>query len=141
MPTIGLSHIAEEADGLWAHGLPFVLSGHTHAGQITLARLHEIAIGKLAGHKYIHGLYGDRRHKNHAGAVYVGAGIGSAVLPFRLGERARREVTLFELGAAPGTFDEHHAEQPALPGRKPTAELTQKRKAKVLAKAKKRGEL
>ena len=26
-----LSHIAEEADGLWRHGVPLVLSGHTHA--------------------------------------------------------------------------------------------------------------
>ncbi|HSN97167.1 MAG TPA: metallophosphoesterase, partial [Candidatus Nanopelagicales bacterium] len=39
VPSIGLSHIAEEADGLWRHGVPLVLSGHTHAGQVTLARL------------------------------------------------------------------------------------------------------
>ena len=31
LPAIGLSHIAEEADGLWRHGVPLVLSGHTHA--------------------------------------------------------------------------------------------------------------
>ncbi len=141
VPTIGLSHIAEEADALWAMGVPFVLSGHTHAGQITLARLHEIAIGRLAGHKYVHGLYGDRALQAHPGAVYVGAGIGSAVIPFRFGERARREVTVFELGTAIGAFDEHHAEQPALPGRKPTEALMQKRRAKVLKKAKKRGEI
>ena len=46
LPSIALSHIAEEADGLWRHGVPLVLSGHTHAGQVTLARLHEFAVGR-----------------------------------------------------------------------------------------------
>jgi hypothetical protein len=137
--TLGLSHIAEEADRLWPRGVPLVLSGHTHAGQITLARLHELAIGRLAGHKYVHGLYGSRKAADTpSGAVYVGAGIGAAVMPLRVGERGRREVTLFELGIAPGTLDEHHDEQPALPGRAPSAELTAKRKAAVLRKREKR---
>ena len=88
LPVIGLSHIAEEADGLWRYGVPLVLSGHTHGGQVTLARLHELAVGIVAGHKYVHGLYGSRRHADHSGvlepqgAVYVGAGIGAAVVPF-----------------------------------------------------------
>jgi hypothetical protein len=122
--TLGLSHIAEEADGLWAGGVPLVLSGHTHAGQITVARLHEIAVGKLAGHRYVHGLYGRRavRPEVHEpkGAVYVGAGVGAAVMPLRVGERARREVTIFELGTLPGTFDEPLPEQAPLAGRKPS---------------------
>ena len=46
LPTLGLSHIAEEADALWAKNVPLVLSGHTHAGQVTLAGLHELAMGK-----------------------------------------------------------------------------------------------
>jgi uncharacterized protein len=117
IPVLGLSHIAEEADALWASGVPFVLSGHTHAGQITLARLHELAIGKIAGHKYIHGLYGDRRA---SGSLYVGAGIGAAVMPLRWGDRAKRELAIFELGHEPGSFEEHHAEQEALPGRAPS---------------------
>ena len=132
LPTLGLSHIAEEADGLWARGVPFVLSGHTHAGQVTVARLHEIAIGRLAGHKYVHGLYGSR--KAPEGAVYVGAGIGAAVMPLRLGERARREITLFDLGTMPGSFDEHHTEQLPLKGRKPSPALMAKRRQKVLRK-------
>jgi len=32
-----------------------------------------------------------------------------------MGDRARREVALFELGALPGDFDEHHAEQDPRP--------------------------
>ena len=135
VPTLGLSHIAEEADALWAAGVPLVLSGHTHAGQVTFARLHELAIGKLAGHRYVHGLYGTRQAgKAPHGAVYVGAGIGAAVMPLRLGDRGKREITIFELGTAPGAFVEHHAEQPPLPGRKPTAEQVAKRKQRVTEK-------
>ena len=148
LPTLGLSHIAEEADRLWPRGVPFVLAGHTHAGQITLARLHELAIGRLAGHKYVHGLYGSRKGAAGVGAVYVGAGIGAAVIPLRVGERARREVAIFELGASPGAFDEHHDEQAALPGRAPSEKLQAKRVRQVEDKqarrdrkaARKRGE-
>jgi hypothetical protein len=86
----------------------------------------------------VHGLYGSRNPKtgaNHPqGAVYVGAGIGAAVMPLRLGERGKRELTIFELGHTPGSFDEHHAEQPALEGRKPPPWLTQKRNAQVARK-------
>lgn len=135
LPSLGLSHIAEEADRMWDYGVPLVLSGHTHAGQITIARLHELSIGKMAGHKYVHGLYGQRRGE---GAVYVGAGIGAAMMPFRLGERAKREVTIFELGAMPGSLAEHHDEQRALRGRKPSAQTKAKRHAAVAKKAAKR---
>lgn len=140
LPTLGLSHIAEEADWLWHHGVPLVLAGHTHAGQVTLARLHELAVGKLAGHKYVHGLYGARRPDDMSpkGALYVGAGIGAAVMPFRFGERGRRELALFELGLRVGAFDEHHPEQPPLPGRKPSSELTEKRRATVRRKEEQR---
>lgn len=139
VPSLGLSHIAEEADGLWRAGVPLVLAGHTHAGQVTFARLHELSIGKLAGHRYVHGLYGTRRPAAAPdGAVYVGAGIGAAVMPLRLGERGRREVTVFELGASPGDFSEHHAEQSALPGRRPTRAQVERRQRAVFAKELKR---
>jgi predicted MPP superfamily phosphohydrolase len=138
IPVLGLSHIAEEADGLWRHGVPLVLSGHTHGGQVTLARLHELAVGKLAGHKYIHGLYGTRRAASQQGAVYVGAGIGAAVIPIRLGERGKREITMFELGCAPGAFEEHHAEQAPLRGRRPSSAKQARRAAQVLLKRERR---
>jgi hypothetical protein len=140
LPAIALSHIAEEADGLWRHGVPLVLSGHTHGGQVTLARLHELAVGIVAGHRYVHGLYGSREHAGPQGkaepkgAVYVGAGIGAAVVPFRLGDRGKREVTMFELGCAPGDFVEHHAEQEPMPGRKPTQATIARRAAAVVRK-------
>ncbi len=134
LPALGLSHIAEEADGLWHDGVPLVLSGHTHAGQVTLARLHELALGKLAGHRYVHGLYGSRRNGGARGAVYVGAGIGAAVVPVRLGDRGQREVTIFELGHAPGTYTEHHDDQEPLQGRKPSTSTQIKRREQLVRK-------
>lgn len=138
--AIGLSHVAEEADGLWAAGVPLVLSGHTHAGQVTFARLHELTLGRFAGHRYVHGLYGARRpiHEGPRGAVYVSAGIGASVMPIRLGERGRREIALFELGRDLPAFEEHHDEQPPLRGRKPSPTLVDKRRHAVHLKMYKR---
>ncbi len=125
LPTLGLSHIAEQADALWHHGVPLVLSGHTHAGQLSYGRLHELTVGRIAGHKYVHGLYGSRQ----TGAVYVGAGVGTSVVPFRLGDRAKREVTLFELGLRARSFAEPDTEQRPLPGRAPRRRRIRKRRA------------
>lgn len=134
LPVIGLSHIGEEADGLWEGGIPLVFSGHTHAGQITVARLHELSVGRLAGHKYVHGLYGSRAVEEPRGAVYVGAGVGAAIVPLRLGERAQREVAFFELGEQPGAFVEHHGEQTALRGRRPSIKTKERRAQAVVRK-------
>jgi predicted MPP superfamily phosphohydrolase len=137
-PSIGISHIAEEADALWERGVPIVFSGHTHAGQVTLARLHEFILGRVVGHRYIHGLYGARGNHGPGGSVYVGAGIGSAVMPVRIGERAKREVAVFELGHEIGTYDEHHEEQAAHPGRAPSEEVKRKRWAESALKSQRR---
>lgn len=94
LASIGLSHIPEGCEGLWQKGIPFVLSGHTHGGQITVAGLHELILKKVIGHKYIHGIYEeDEGHR----MLYVSAGIGSAVMPIRLGENGKREVAIFDL--------------------------------------------
>jgi predicted MPP superfamily phosphohydrolase len=140
LPTLGLSHIAEEADWLWDRGAALVLAGHTHGGQVTVARLHELALGKLVGHKYVHGLYGKRTPNGEGakGAVYVSAGIGAAMIPLRIGERGRREIAVFELGNDAAQFDEHHDEQDGLPGRKPSAKLQAKRRHQVIQKMWKR---
>jgi uncharacterized protein len=138
LPSLALSHIAEEADQLWRHGIPLVLSGHTHGGQITLARLNEITLGRIGGHKYLHGLYGSREANDNAGAVYVGAGIGAAVMPFRIGERGKREVTVFELGVEPGRFEEHHEAQEPLRGRPVSSAKLERRIAKVARKRERR---
>jgi hypothetical protein len=137
LPALALSHIAEEADQLWQHGIPLVLAGHTHGGQITVARLHEISLGKIAGHKYVHGLYGTRQPRRGAvvtGAVYVGAGIGASVMPFRIGERGKREIAIFEFGSRPGEFEEPDREQEPLSGRAPSARKMRRRAEKVARK-------
>ena len=100
-------------------------------------------MGKLAGHKYVHGLYGSRRKNGHghgkpAGAVYVGAGIGAAVVPLRLGAKGKREVAIFELGYEIGKVEEEHQEQLPLKGRKPSAKVLWKRATAVEAKRLKR---
>lgn len=140
LPTLGLSHIAEEADYLWTRGVPLVLAGHTHGGQITWAGLQAITLGRIAGHRYLHGLYGDRGGDGRSakGAVYVGAGIGAAVMPVRLGERARREIAIFELGSVPGSFAEHHLPQQPLPGRAPSPRTRIRRAATVARKQRRR---
>lgn len=115
LPTLGLSHVPHEADALWDAGVSLVLSGHTHSGQVAVGRMNELFLAGLGGHRYIHGLYGCRWGQRHPGAVYVSAGIGAAVMAVRMGERARREVAVFELGALPGEFEEHHAEQDPRP--------------------------
>lgn len=138
LATIGLSHIAEEADKLWPLGVPMVFSGHTHAGQITVARIQEWTWGKLLGHKYIHGLYGQRESGLYLpGAVYVSAGLGSSVMPLRIGELSRPEITVFDLGAEsiPG---EERAEQSPLPGRAPSALTRAWRRHQVWWKAQRR---
>ncbi len=116
-PVLGLSHIGEMADELWDHGVQLVLSGHTHAGHVVLEEAKHWTLPGMMGHRYVHGLYGCRRGQRAPGALYVSAGIGASVFGLRLGERARREIPVFELGLAPGSIEEHHEEQVALPGK------------------------
>lgn len=139
LPTLGLSHIAEMADELWPHNVPLVLSGHTHAGQLTLARMHELILGKLSGYKYVHGLYGTRfDNEPPHGAVYVSAGIGASVMPLRLGDRGKREVAFFDLGLSPGSTDEHHSEQAPLSKRGLSDKVQKRWAARVVKRRMKR---
>lgn len=138
LPTLGLSHIAEEADKLWPHGVSLVLSGHTHSGQITVGDLHKWTLGKMGGHRYVHGLYGCRQAEKAEGAVYVSAGIGASVFGLRLGERGRPELALFELGKDAADVDEHHDEQAPHPGRAPSVRKQELRVSAVHKKRRKR---
>jgi predicted MPP superfamily phosphohydrolase len=138
LPAIALSHTAEEAEALWQSGVPLVLSGHTHAGQVTVAGLNDVIFGRVIGHRYVHGLYGTRQAGPPSGAVYVGAGIGAAVVPLRVGKRAQREVTIFELGMPPGSFDEEHPEQTGHAGRPISEKQKAQRAAKVVINQEKR---
>ena len=66
------------------------------------------------------------------GAVYVGAGIGASVMPFRIGERGKREITVFEFGRRPGEFEEPDCEQAPLAGRAPSLRKMRRRAEKVI---------
>jgi hypothetical protein len=97
--------------------------------------LNDIALGKIGGHKYVHGLYGTRQPHRGAvvtGAVYVGAGIGASVMPFRIGEHGKREITIFEFGRRPGEFEEPGREQEPLSGRALSARKMRRRAEKVI---------
>lgn len=137
VPTIGLSHVGEEADALWHEGVPLVLSGHTHSGQLAVGSMHRVLMGHLAGHRYVHGLYGQREGEIE-GAVYVSAGIGSSRFGLRLGDRARPEVALFDIGAAPGSIEEPDSEQLPVHHRRVSPTTVKKRHEDALKKQKAR---
>lgn len=136
IPTVALSHVGDEADELWDRGVPLVLSGHTHSGQLAVGGLEKWLMGKLAGHRYVHGLYGNRRpvdgHKE--GIVYVSAGIGSSRFGLRVGERARPEIALFELGALPSEVPGDRNEQRPLHDRRFDIKTIEKRHREALKK-------
>lgn len=111
VPTLGLSHIAEEADGLWRHGVPLVLSGHTHGGQVRFPLLGALKTQNALGRRMDWGVFDRARLAEVLGkdpggdlALYVTRGIGSApfwrlrgVNPRLL---CRPEVTLLTLHRA-----------------------------------------
>ncbi|MBE7454435.1 MAG: metallophosphoesterase [Kofleriaceae bacterium] len=103
VPTLGLSHIAEEADGLWASGVPFVLSGHTHGGQIFVPGLTDRIIDRM-GKRYRRGFYAVAPDDGDGGAgrraqLYVTPGVGFSGVRVRAGDGTRAEVALFTLRA------------------------------------------
>lgn len=141
-PALALSHIAEEAESLWARGAEFVLSGHTHGGQIHFENMTRMTFAAMAGHRFVHGLYGSRNLTEDAdepqGAVYVNAGIGTSVMPLRLGARGKRELAVFDLGLSPGTVPEDHVEQLPLPGRSGPTLTPEERRERTRKKAARR---
>lgn len=87
-PTLALSHDPRASPALWARGVHTVLSGHTHGGHIDLGALTD----RLLGHRFIGG-----RIVEEAGTVYVCAGLGGAVMPWRAGRRSVSAVGAIEL--------------------------------------------
>lgn len=83
-PTLLLSHHPDVFVHTKPHGIDLQLSGHTHAGQI---RLFGWAPFTHTRHGLVEGL-----HRNGAGALYVGRGLGITTLPLRVGTRAEIAV-------------------------------------------------
>ncbi|MCA9790164.1 MAG: metallophosphoesterase [Candidatus Eremiobacteraeota bacterium] len=92
VPRILLSHNPDLAEEEGASGLRVDLqvSGHTHGGQIVLPGLGPVATGSRYGLKYVAGAV------NGPGwPVYVTRGIGTSMLPARLGSPP--EIVVFDL--------------------------------------------
>jgi uncharacterized protein len=92
VPTLGLSHIAEEADGLWRYNIPLVLSGHTHGGQVRLPILGATVCPSRYGTRYAAGLY-----REGGTALYVTRGLGTVRFPVRF--LCRPELAILTLRA------------------------------------------
>jgi predicted MPP superfamily phosphohydrolase len=92
-PVLLMSHGPDYADELLTHPrghlVDFMLSGHTHGGQVRIPFLGPCHL-PAGGVKYVEGLF-------HLGRMqlYVNRGVGTVGLPFRL--NCPPEITLFTL--------------------------------------------
>ena len=88
-----LSHNPDVFPVAARQGFDFVLSGHTHGGQINVEILDKNLNMAEFITPYTKGLY-----NNAASAIYVNSGIGTIGIPIRLGAPA--EITLIKLCAS-----------------------------------------
>jgi predicted MPP superfamily phosphohydrolase len=90
--NILLTHVPVPAGFDWAveHGFDLVLAGDSHGGQLSLNFLKRRISFYGLYTPYVSGLY-----EKSGGQLYVNRGIGTTILPIRLG--ARPEITVFEL--------------------------------------------
>jgi len=95
-PVVLMCHAPDYAQNVQAHpaaqAVAFMLSGHTHGGQIRLPLLGALILPPL-GRMFIEGWFEIGRMK-----LYVNRGIGAIGLPFRLD--CPPEITLFTLRVA-----------------------------------------
>lgn len=80
VPKVTLFHKPYFFEDISGKNLDLILSGHTHGGQVVLAKLGNLNIS-FAGavSKYVSGLYESGNSK-----MYISKGIGSVALPIRL---------------------------------------------------------
>jgi predicted MPP superfamily phosphohydrolase len=88
-PVICLSHNPDTAMALDAYGPQWILSGHTHGGQVRLPFLPLFHLPEY-GRKYIEGLF-----RLGPTQLYVNRGIGAVGVPFRF--RCPPEITVLTL--------------------------------------------
>lgn len=89
-PKILLSHNPDIIEMIMHTDIDFVMSGHTHGGQINLPFFGPPITYSKFGNRYAAGLFREGRT-----IMYVNKGIGTSVLPLRF--FARPEITLFTL--------------------------------------------
>jgi predicted MPP superfamily phosphohydrolase len=85
-----LSHSPDPFPAL-PEDVPLMLAGHTHCGQIRLPWIGPLATASRHGKRYACGRYDERGR-----TLVVSAGLGTSVLPFRIG--AVPDMWLIELG-------------------------------------------
>jgi predicted MPP superfamily phosphohydrolase len=91
-PRVVLAHNPRTIERLKGRRCDFMMSGHTHGGQVNLPKFGRVALGKKT-RRFAAGLY------HHQGAaLYVNKGIGFG-WRFRYG--VRPEIAVFTLGRAP----------------------------------------
>ena len=100
VPTMLLAHTPEVFEEASARGIDFVLAGHNHGGQVIFARYLKRRMLVDPAFEYLDGFFQKGRT-----LMYVGRGVGTSFLPFRLGVRS--EVTFFQFAG-----DEGEAENP-----------------------------
>jgi len=86
--TLLLSHSPEVFKEAANCGIDFLLCGHTHGGQIFLTKYLRKFIHFGPAFKFPKGFYQDQKT-----LMYVGRGVGTSFLPFRLG--VKPEITFF----------------------------------------------
>jgi predicted MPP superfamily phosphohydrolase len=95
-PVLLMAHEPDFADRVLAHPrgplVDFMLSGHSHGGQIRLPFLGPLILPPM-GEKYPEGLY-----RFHRMQLYVNRGLGTVGLPFRL--NCPPEITVITLNPA-----------------------------------------
>ncbi len=87
-PSILLAHSPEIFDEALGFGIDFLLSGHTHGGQIFLTKYLRKIFPLEASLDFLEGFFQKGRL-----LMYVSRGIGTSYLPFRLG--VKPEITFF----------------------------------------------
>ena len=85
---IFLSHCPGYRDQIATDAFDLMLSGHTHGGQVNILG-YSLYIPKGSG-SYVKGWYNDIKPR-----LYVNRGIGTTLLPIRIG--ARPEITVFKI--------------------------------------------
>lgn len=87
-----LCHCPEKIGELAEHGSSFVLSGHTHGGQIFVRGVTDRIYNKMGRQYYTPGFYRERDT-----TMYLSPGVGFSGLRLRAGAGTHAEVTIFEL--------------------------------------------
>jgi len=94
-PSMLLAHTPEVFEEASARGIDFVLAGHNHGGQVLFARYLKGRMLVDPAFEYLDGFFQKGRT-----LMYVGRGVGTSFLPFRLG--VRPEVTFFQFAGDKG---------------------------------------